>query len=1110
MYNAMKAFALGTVLFLVAASFAGALVTAHDARSVAGRAGGKPPWPTYHGDSARTGNTTDPGPQTSHMLWSNDTGSYSYSSPAEAREKVYIPADDGGMYCFWANNGTRIWRTALNAPAWSAPALDVGNDRVYVCDGAGLYGSASHSIFCLNASTGSQIWKKALPDYGESSPLVYGDTVIVGTGDAEVGGLSNNLYCFDAATGTQLWATPKAGSCASPALSDGRLFSAGNNLLRCLDPTDGSFLWNASVSVGYGSPSTADGAVYYPGANGHVYAFNASTGTKLWEKSTGKPESYSTAAISNGSLYVSGNVNPLSGGGGVVVKMDVSDGSIAWTYSISAPAGCWGAPAVSGLDVYIGYGSTVACINASDGTVIWSYLGAAGTSAYGIGSSPSIAAGNLYIGGSESRLYCFGLGVPNKPPAAVILESPANINETGMTLNWSKNTDADFARYELHLSKQAGFAPSPLTLVQPDGNITDVNTLNLRVKGLDYSTHYYFKLRVWDNGDPPRFNDSNEVEGTTATPNGAPAAVTLFPAADVTPFSLLLSWSVNADGDFARYEVHRGTAPAFIPVPTTLVRTITDVHENSTVVANLKPWTSYFFKVRVYDSGTPPLHTDSNEIVVLTGNTPPTAVAAYPPVMGATSADLTWSASADDDFARYEVHLSQNESFVPDNSSLATRVNAVGTTEYTMQDLQLARTYYFIVRVVDQGGMFNDSNVVSGLSENTVPKPVISSPQDADVYDTRTPVDFNGSASSDQDNDPLSFSWTSSVDGFLSANATFTTLLSEGAHRITLYVNDGHGHNASARISVTVNKAPDRAPLVSVAFPAANAQLAGLVTFNGTASDPDGDGTISEVDVKLDKADWDVADGTGAWSYEWNSSRAANGKHKVSFRAFDGSLYSPEVAVNVVVNNVVVNRRPSVAISGPSADKALAGTAILFGTASDPDGAVARVEMSLDGSGWSTVTGTTSWSYSLDTTTMKNGHHAIQVRAYDGTDFSDGAWLNFTVSNAAASTSSGPSLAVLGGIVAVILVVAIVAFMLMRRKKAPPVAAQMGDARVAEAEPVGQGMEAPPPTQPAQEPAAAPPSYSAFHQQPAGNEVTPEAVPAPTEPTGETPGGEGR
>src|SRR5512136_615032 len=89
---------------------AGALVPftayAADAQPEPGRAQCDSPWPTFHGDNARTGNTTEPGPGTSRMLWSNGTGQNCYSSPSVAGGKVFIGSADNGIYCFNATTGT--------------------------------------------------------------------------------------------------------------------------------------------------------------------------------------------------------------------------------------------------------------------------------------------------------------------------------------------------------------------------------------------------------------------------------------------------------------------------------------------------------------------------------------------------------------------------------------------------------------------------------------------------------------------------------------------------------------------------------------------------------------------------------------------------------------------------------------------------------------------------------------------------------------------------------------------------------------------------------------------------------------------------------------------
>jgi outer membrane protein assembly factor BamB len=1055
----MRHMSVYCVLILLIASFGALMVPAQENGTGAPRAGGDPPWPTYHGDDARTGNTSDPGPMTNNLLWSNGTGSYSYSSASIALGRVFMPADDGAIYCFWASNGTRIWRHALSAPAWAGPAVDIPHDRVYVCDGTAWAGSTTHYAYGLNASTGAQIWRMPLSSFGESSPLIYNDTVIVGTGDYYMGTMSNNLYCFNSTSGTQIWATPGAGSCASPALYNGRIYSVGGGYLRCMDPVTGGFFWNATVTAGYGSPTAADDMVYYPGAGGQVYAFWASNGTKAWETATGYPESYSTCAVSNGSVYAC--VVNSNQAAGALVSLYSRTGGVNWTYPVAGES--WGAPAVSGNQAYFAYRYTVECVNISDHSQVWSYTGPAGTSQYGIGSSPSIAGGRLYIGASESKLYCFGQGLPNTPPAALRLEQPTEIRETSLVLSWNKSTATDFDRYEVHRSSFSGFIPSQLTLHLPGGNITDVNKLVLNLTGLNYSTHYYFKLRVWDKGIPQMFNDSNEVEATTATPNGAPAAVVLYPAQDVMPFSMMLSWSESSDQDFASYEVHRGLSKGFAPGAPTLLKTFNQRDQNSTLVENLDPWTTYYFRVRVYDNGTPPLRNDSNELEAKTGNTPPVATVLDPAQMGATSASLSWSASSDDDFARYELHFSRNAGFSPNGTTIGANITSKQITDTTLENLELARTYYFLVRTYDQGGLWNDSNLVSGMTMNTVPKPAISSPEEGDIYDTRTPVTFNGSKTTDQDRDPLSFYWTSSVSGFLSREETFTDLLPEGEHRITLYVNDGAGHNVSARVAITVNKAPDRAPVLAVAFPVDNAELSGKVTLHGTVSDPDGNGTITIVEFSLDKGAWQEADGQTSWSLEWNSSKVPNGKHKIAFRAFDGELYSPEVAVSFKVNNIIINLRPTVAITGPSVDKALSGTVTVTGTASDPESNLSRVEMSLNGGGWSPVTGASSWSYVLDTKTLRNGRHSIQVRAFDGVNFSDTAQLDFSVNNAAASTSSsGPSNMLLIGVAAAILLAVVAAVVVMRRRKPGATAAQP-PAVMPEGQPVAAQPYQPPP-----------------------------------------------
>jgi outer membrane protein assembly factor BamB len=402
---------------------------------------GDSPWPTFHGDNARTGNTTEPGPGTNRMLWSNGTGQNCYSSPSVAGGKVFIGSLDGAIYCFNAVTGVRLWRTVTVDQVQSSPAVDMAADRLYI-------GSMDDYLYCLNATSGAQLWRSQAGGDLTSSPLLYDGKVYIGCGDWYNGPADGYLYCFDASTGARLWRTADAGGAASPALADGRLFTMSDNNLHCLDPQTGDYLWNASVGTTYyGSPAVAEGSVYCSAGNGHIYCFNASGGTKTWEVNSGFPESQCTPAVSNGSVYAcfdGGGVTPSA-----MKKYQASDGTLVWTRNTQGNA--WGAPTVTGGRVYFSNDRTIECLNISDGSQLWSYTGADGD-IYGIGGCAALWAGRLYIGGSEAKLYCFGVAEPNRPPSAVVLNAPNTIRETSLCLTWNTSNEPDFARYEVHRS----------------------------------------------------------------------------------------------------------------------------------------------------------------------------------------------------------------------------------------------------------------------------------------------------------------------------------------------------------------------------------------------------------------------------------------------------------------------------------------------------------------------------------------------------------------------------------------------------------------------------------------------------------------------------------
>ena len=99
---------------------------------------------------------------------------------------------------------------------------------------------------------------------------------------------------------------------------------------------------------------------------------------------------------------------------------------------------------------------------------------------------------------------------------------------------------------------------------------------------------------------------------------------------------------------------------------------------------------------------------------------------------------------------------------------------------------------------------------------------------------------------------------------------------------------------------------------------------------------------------------------------------------------------------------------PSISISSPPPNSTLSGTVTVSGSASDPI-ALSSVGISVDGGAYNNASGTSSWSFPLNTTTYLDGTHTISARATD-TGGSTKVTSEFvTFSNATPSPSPTPT-----------------------------------------------------------------------------------------------------
>lgn len=176
------------------------------------------------------------------------------------------------------------------------------------------------------------------------------------------------------------------------------------------------------------------------------------------------------------------------------------------------------------------------------------------------------------------------------------------------------------------------------------------------------------------------------------------------------------------------------------------------------------------------------------------------------------------------------------------------------------------------------------------------------------------------------------------------------------------------------------------APLEGASFPnPAN------VTLVATASDPDG--SVAKVEF-FDNGTLLATDTAAPYEYLWTN--VSIGAHTITARVYDNAGASTTSLA--VTFQVTQNAAPLVTLTAPADGAIFAGLASvsLVATASDPDGAIAKVEF-LNGTdllGAVTVATTPPSTFAF-TATFSAGNYSLKARAYDN----DGAFVD---SNSAA------------------------------------------------------------------------------------------------------------
>lgn len=112
----------------------------------------------------------------------------------------------------------------------------------------------------------------------------------------------------------------------------------------------------------------------------------------------------------------------------------------------------------------------------------------------------------------------------------------------------------------------------------------------------------------------------------------------------------------------------------------------------------------------------------------------------------------------------------------------------IGNTESFSKKLS-AGEHIITLEIEDEFGAISQSQI--NFIVNTPPIAVISLPENEKTFLTIEYISFDATDSSDEDSHPLSYIWTSDINGELGNEMILNKKLTSGEHKITLSVNDG-------------------------------------------------------------------------------------------------------------------------------------------------------------------------------------------------------------------------------------------------------------------------------------------------------------------------------
>ena len=379
--------------------------------------------------------------ETGEILWTSDEFSAKVSYWAESvyspEEEIFYTQGDSVVQAWNFSNPaeppTLAWETYVSGSTSSGTGIQYGDGKVFP-------GSFETHQMALNATTGEALWDTETTGAMSFSGSYYDGKLL------KAGETDNTFYCFDAETGEILWkynpGTHLGYWVSGSAAAYGMVYELNKDgNLYALDVTAGQLVWKYE-GPGYmfwpGWPVVADGKVYATTGQRVSYdpytleyseskfvCLDAFTGERVWELPIETHPPRDSIAIAYGNLYIiPGYIEEMTMDSYETLDEVWAIGSDSWSmwrndsansgtgqsgptelnlrWRFKTNGGVGSTPIIVEGRVYVGsQDKNIYCIDARDGRCLWNF-----TTGARIKSSPTVVNGKVYVGPDDGYVYC--------------------------------------------------------------------------------------------------------------------------------------------------------------------------------------------------------------------------------------------------------------------------------------------------------------------------------------------------------------------------------------------------------------------------------------------------------------------------------------------------------------------------------------------------------------------------------------------------------------------------------------------------------------------------------------------------------------------------------